>query len=289
MGLDQNGTKFMLYARSLGVEFARTAMIGRQGLHLRPSELARNLVAFGDRVDPATVESWFGETHGFADRFLGYLGAEEVHSFDHSDYEGATHTHDMNQAIPERFKGRYSVVLDGGSLEHVFNPAVALKNCMEMVQVGGHFLGITPTNNFMGHGFYQFSPELFFRVFAEESGFQIVKVIAFEDRPNATWFSVKDPKAVKGRVELINRAPTYLLVVARKTRECAVFQTTPQQSDYLAAWEGSSGDPGSQGAVKGLLKRALPEPLRKAIRKLIGLGKPRFDPRHYDPIDPLER
>jgi hypothetical protein len=30
---------------------------------------------------------------------------------------------------------------------------------------------VTPANNQMGHGFYQFSPELFFRVFSQENGY----------------------------------------------------------------------------------------------------------------------
>ena len=47
MGLDVNGTKFLLYARTQGVDFATTATIGHQGLNLTPSRLRRNLAAFG--------------------------------------------------------------------------------------------------------------------------------------------------------------------------------------------------------------------------------------------------
>src|SRR5438477_418150 len=79
--------------------------------------------------------------------------------------------HDMNEPIPDKFKETYTAVLDGGSLEHVFNFPVAIKNCMEMVKVGGHYLAITPANNFFGHGFYQFSPELYFTVLSKENGF----------------------------------------------------------------------------------------------------------------------
>lgn len=70
----------------------------------------------------------------------------------------------MNREIPGDFIEKYSMVLDGGSLEHVFNFPVAVRNCMQMLQVGGHYLAITPANNFMGHGFYQFSPELYFSI-----------------------------------------------------------------------------------------------------------------------------
>ena len=55
-------------------------------------------------------------------------------------------------------------MIDSGSLEHVFNISQALRNCLEMVESGGHFISIGPANNAMGHGFYQFSPELYFRI-----------------------------------------------------------------------------------------------------------------------------
>ena len=130
----------------------------------------------------------------------------------------------MNEPIPHDLKFRYSVVLDGGSLEHVFNFPVAIKNCMEMLQVGGHYLGVTPANNFMGHGFYQFSPELFFSVFSEENGYELTSLIVFEDKYNAKWFSVKNPQKINTRVALINDIPTYLLILAKRISEGSIFK-----------------------------------------------------------------
>lgn len=37
MGLDINGTRFLMYAKTREVNYAKTAMIGRHGLHLFPS------------------------------------------------------------------------------------------------------------------------------------------------------------------------------------------------------------------------------------------------------------
>lgn len=53
----------------------------------------------------------------------------------------------MNLPVPEVHKDSYTAVLDGGSLEHIFNFPVAIKNCMEMLKVDGQYLGITPVNN----------------------------------------------------------------------------------------------------------------------------------------------
>jgi len=42
----------------------------------------------------------------------------------------------MSQPIDTIHKNKYDLVFDGGTLEHVFNFPVAIKNCMEMVKVG---------------------------------------------------------------------------------------------------------------------------------------------------------
>jgi hypothetical protein len=288
MGFDKNGTRFLLYCRTLEVDFARTAMIGRQGLHLSKRDLKSVFASFGNRVDVQQIDSIFNQTNGYAEHLLTCLGAEEVHSFDNSGYEDATHLHDMNRELPDRFKEQYTAVVDGGSLEHVFNFPVAIKNCMEMVSIGGHYLAITPANNFLGHGFYQFSPEVYFSVFTPDNGFELRSMIAFEDRPNARWYSVKSPLEVRGRVTLTNSTPLYLLVVARKLARTLVFATTPQQSDYISMWrDKSTPQPiAEQGAFRELVRRRVPVPIRRLIRKVLRRSYSRFDPRFFRPMEP---
>jgi hypothetical protein len=272
-------------------------MIGRQGLHLSKSDLKSVFGSFRYKVDARQIDSIFNQTNGYAEHLLTCLGAKEVHSFDKSGYEGATHLHDMNLELPDRFKEQYTTVLDGGSLEHIFNFPVAIKNCMEMVSVGGHYLAITPANNFLGHGFYQFSPEVYFSVFSRENGFELTRVIAFEDRPDARWYSVKSPLEVRGRVTLTNSLPVYLLVVARKLTRTLVFETAPQQSDYLAIWHNmslcSDGDPKStpppitkQVACLEFLKRRVPGPVKRLILRVLRRSHVGFDRRFFHPMDP---
>lgn len=236
MGLDLNGIRFLLFAQNAGADFENTAMIGRQRLDLSHAELKKLLRSYGHSVGARVSKSIFAETEGYAEAFLKHIGAKNIHSFDVSSYEGATHLHDMNEEILPELKGRYSLVLDGGSLEHVFYFPTAIRNCMEMLQVGGHYLGITPANNFMGHGFYQFSPELYFNIFTPKNGFEMINLIAFEDKPGTTWYAVKNPKDVNSRVSLVNSQPVYLLVLAKKISAAKIFKSTPQQSDYVAMW-----------------------------------------------------
>lgn len=243
MGLDINGIQSILYAKVQGVDFSKTAMIGRQGLHLSQSEFRNNLVNFGFSFDESIIEQIFTKEAPYAEDFFLSLGAKIVHSYDNSDYEGASHVHDMNKSIPEQHKQQYSVVCDSGSLEHIFNFPVAIKNCMEMVQVGGHYVGITPANNFMGHGFYQFSPELFYSVFTAENGFELVSLIAFEEDPKAEWYSLSIPAPTNVQGALTSsRRPIYLFVIAKRVENVGPMQSMPQQSNFITVWNSHNND-----------------------------------------------
>jgi hypothetical protein len=298
MGIDINGAKFLLYVRNLGVDFGLTAMIGRQGLMLTRNDLKDAFSVFGDASSDERVEQIFTRGGGYADHLLIHLGAQDVHSFDISPYEGATHLHDMNREIAPEMKGQYTAVLDGGSLEHVFNFPTAIKNCMEMVRAGGHYLAITPANNYMGHGFYQFSPELFFNVFSRDNGFEVIKIIAFENRPGTKWYSVRSPLEVRGRVTLTNRIPVMLFVVARKLANAEIFKNAPQQSDYQAIWradESNSGIAGPRSAATGKevsslawIRQIIPLPIKRLGRMLIDFSNKGFDPRFFSPFDPAK-
>jgi hypothetical protein len=174
-------------------------------------------------------------------------------------------------------------VIDGGTLEHIFNYPVAIKNCMEMVQPGGHLLLMTPANNFMGHGFYQFSPELFFRIFSEENGFELRRAIFAETDPDAQWYEIVDPAKARRRVELINRRPAYLLIQARKLRQVPVLATTPQQSDYTILWDNPAGKAGTSrlpATRTGRIIRGITRRLGAAYRSVEpeGLAARRFRP-----------
>jgi hypothetical protein len=240
MGFDVPGLRFLLGAHQRGVRFQSTAMIGRQELMLDIISLQRILDAFGVSQMPGLARRIMTEGNGFAEPLLKLLGAERICSIDASAYEGASVVHDMNLPVPEHLKHCFSLVVDAGTLEHVFNFPTAIKSCMEMVGEGGHLLLVTPANNFTGHGFYQFSPELFFRIFSDSNGFEVDRVIVCETSPEAPWYEVMDPARAGRRVELTTTRPTYLLVQARRVRLRPVLTEIPQQSDYTALWKENS-------------------------------------------------
>ncbi|MCK5692393.1 MAG: hypothetical protein KAI08_06075 [Bacteroidales bacterium] len=247
MGLDINGVKLLLHAKQLEVNFDRVLTIGRQMLYLREKELRRMLIQAGliaaDSKDTFAVDT-------YAETFLKMLGAEVTDSLDASAYEEASMIHDLNLPLPKEMRSKYSVVIDGGSLEHVFNFPIAIQNCMNLIETDGYYIGITPANNFLGHGFYQFSPELYYRIFSPSNGFRMVKMYLYVDRKRASFYEVLDPLELKQRVIMANASPSYLFILAQKTEEKEVFKVVPQQSDYEhIVWnEGTGGS--SSGQVK---------------------------------------
>lgn len=106
---------------------------------------------------------------------------------------------------------------------------------MQMLQVGGHYLAVTPANNMFGHGFYQFSPELFFSLFSEKNGFKTKKVILWVEGAKS-WYEVLNPTQVKSRVFLKNDQITFLLVIAEKIADVNLDILKVQQSDYEYTW-----------------------------------------------------
>jgi len=278
MGLDTNGVKLLLHAKQLGVNFRKVITIGRQILFLKEKELERLLIQAGlmdaFKRDPFQVSS-------HAEPFLSLLGAEHTDSLDASAYEGATLIHDLNMPLPEKLFSRYSLVIDGGSLEHVFNFPTAIKTCMSLIKQGGYYIGITPANNFLGHGFYQFSPELYYRIFSEANGFEVLKMYLYRDRKGASFYEVLDPLDLQQRVILANSEASFLFVIAQKREEKELFKTIPQQSDYEhIVWSNKTGaapaGEGRKGTSKlAKLKRQMTNLFSRHMREM-GDSNPKF-------------
>ena len=238
MGIESLHATFLSYCSLNGVDFDTTAMLGRQSLSLGERDLRNVFDKLKISYSQSKMQDIFANTSlqdlkvGFAEQFFQAIGARDVKSIDASAYEGADIIHDMNLAVPEALTDRFSVLFDGGSLEHIFNFPVAIENCMRMVKKGGHFISIGPANNFFGHGFYQFSPELFYRVFCEENGFKIKNVFVCAAKNTGTWYKVPDPASLRRRIAFSNQVPTLQLFVAEKIDFDAGLHVMPQQSDY---------------------------------------------------------
>ena len=257
MGLDLEIARFLLQAQQSGVCFRSCLTLGRQSYFLGRAETRSLFRHFGgeQRITRDLAALASGQ---FSDPFWRILGAEHLDSMDASGYEGATVLQDLNVPVPPELEERYDVVFDGGTLEHVFNFPVALMNAMRMVRTGGRLITISPMNNLCGHGFYQLSPELFFRVLSPPLGFKIEQVVAVEYGLRRRWFQVADPEEVRDRVALIGSRPVFLMVQAQKLGAFPGISTWPRQSDYFAMWQESAARSDGRPLAQDAQRRSRP-------------------------------
>jgi SAM-dependent methyltransferase len=277
MGISFQDARMLCQARLRGVGFADTLTIGHQSLYLNPTELKLLRQDFQARLPQSAIKPL--EDYRFkdyADNFLrDFLGVVSLNIVDYSAYQGANIIHDLNRPVPPELWGRFDAVIEGGSLEHIFNFPVAISNLMKMIKVGGSLFMTTPANNLCGHGFYQFSPELMFRVFAPENGFELQRVALFEAlfpgvelTSNRRIFEVSDPAFVRARVGLVSKRPVMMMVEARKIEDIPLFTQAPLQSDYVSLWKPAGGKSRPRGISRALVSifERLPVSLQARVR-----------------------
>ena len=230
MALIKDYADFLVAARRQGACFDRVVTLGR---------LQNNLTCAPElqgRTDPVLADRYVDTF------FRTVLGTVELDALDYSAYEGANLVHDLNQPLPPARHEQYDVAVDAGTLEHVFDLPAALRNTMLLPRVGGSLFLLPPANNLFGHGFYQFSPDLFFRVLSPANGYRIAKMAIMEShfidiergmRPQR--YAVLDPAARGGRSIMVSRFPAVLFVHAIKLGPTPE-RLTALQSDYVATW-----------------------------------------------------
>ena len=295
MGLNYWEARLIWEARCRGVSLANTLTVARLSLNLHPGEVAR-LAAEHRRRFPDTERTplanyKFGD---YVDEYLqSFAGVSSVTVMDYSSYEGATLIHDLNKPVPDALHGKFDAVIEGGSLEHVFNYPTAVASLMRMVKVGGSLFLSTPANNCCGHGFYQFSPELMYRIFSEANGFNLERAVlvegvypSFELTSNRKAYEVLDPAEVGIRIGLVSKRPVMMLIEATKIRDVIPFGSPPLQSDYVKVWDQarSKKQPGLAVRLKRMVER-LPRFIQSPLmglrlRRLYSFSNRRF----YKPI-----
>lgn len=286
MGLTATDIDLLLALKNRKAPISRIVTIGRQSLCLHSKQVARLR-----RIIPescALANYCWGE---IADSILRDLtGAGEVVSIDMSAYEGASIAHDMNLPLADRrpdLAAQFDLVIDGGTLEHVFNFPVAVANLMFLAREGGYILSANPANNLCGHGFYQFTPELMRRIYSAENGFQTELIVLTQSRymsvemdPGPKFFAVADPASLGRRILVRNRWPVMIRTLAKRVGDPPQDGLDVQQSDYVMAWSGSAAT-GPQNAFKAAALKVfhrLPRALQSRlydIKQRNTLGNPR--------------
>lgn len=240
MGIDSHSLQLLRYAREKFGELGATITLGRLAVLLGPKAARKWAGTSGGAWCEVLLKEKFGATH--------------VDSIDNSGYEGATIVADFNHPIPAQLAGQYDTVLDFGCTEHIFDVAQSLRNISALCRVGGRILHCVPSNGCCGHGFYQFSPELFWTWYSQANCYADTEVFLADLCDTKYWYRVPPPADGK-RINVRSSNDLYVLAATRRTGE---ITQAAQQSDYAFTWSQSSGEapvhkPGKLAALREVL------------------------------------
>lgn len=145
-------------------------MIGKQNILIQWNKFIRELKNFGFEYDEVLLEKIRGIKPIDAFSFFQMLGFGNVNALDYSDYEGANILFDLNSDdIPQGLIEKWDFVINGGTLEHIFNISVAIKNISKMAKKGGIIYHISPLAGWIDHGFYSISPTFYMDYYQENN------------------------------------------------------------------------------------------------------------------------
>ena len=241
------GSASLLYELKKDIGFSGTILqLGKQSLYVEADQLPLIAAKFGFEIDITGIAK---DNHGeyingtYNDTvFFSKLGFETICSLDANDYEGADIIHDLNQPIPESLSGNFDFIYDGGTLEHIFDFPQSLKNIFQLLKVGGVIAHAQASHNHVDHGFYMYSPTVFWDYY-NANNFEILKSYIYEYEHQHNAYTTKDwliyeyePSAIEHLVSGgWGRKQLGIWFVARKL-ENSTCNVVPQQGAYLRTW-----------------------------------------------------
>lgn len=189
---------------------------------------------------PQTLPAPLVTGHVTANEVFLRLGFERVMTTDVDGFEGCDLVFDLNaDHVPEGHAGAYDMVLDAGTFEHVFHLPNAFRNVVAFAKPGGRIVHHAPSSNHIDHGFYMFSPTLFWDFYAA-NGMAVPRFDLVRYR-----FSATEPiswDVATYRAGALNKfmfgglggGCFGVALVAEKTD--AIGDILPQQGLYAQAW-----------------------------------------------------
>lgn len=191
------------------------------------------------------------------DSFFQCLGFAESEAMDFSAYEAADHVFDLNEAeLPAGLVGRYDMVVDGGTMEHVFHTPNLLKNVFRLLKPGGRIVHMAPSSNHTDHGFYMFSPTFLWDYY-HTNGFEVnsLELVRYDVlNPVGAWsFYRYEPGALQGAANGELGAGMYAAFSVCTKTERSTCDRVPVQGRplYEATLNAERGDRAPAEAPKG--------------------------------------
>jgi hypothetical protein len=122
-----------------------------------PRKFFKNYILLKDQIKNYLPQNNF-KNKFINNFFFRILGFNKILSLDVSSYQNPDIIYDLNNPkTPEKLKNIADCVVDGSTLEHVFNPLASLSNIDSFLKNNGLVIHILPINNLSEDGFYQFN------------------------------------------------------------------------------------------------------------------------------------
>lgn len=200
------------------------------------------------------------------------LGFDKVESVDYSNFEQCTIVQDLSADIPAELYDKYDLIYDGGTSEHIFNIPKVMANYNKMLKAGGRIIHASPSSNYVDHGFYMFSPTLFYDYYSANK-WNIIDSLFIESkrRLSALW-NIYDytPNCLEWHSAGGLKNKMYgIFFVAQKTVK-STYDAPFQQGFYIKVWDDGYGKNSlneSNSLLKKIAERA-PESIKNILRPL---------------------
>jgi hypothetical protein len=201
------------------------------------------------------------------------LGIQDYCDIDKFDWDEPMLQHDLNVPVPEEFRDRFNLVIDGGAAEHVFDVRQVMANIVAMTRVGGTVIQIASLRP--DHGFYSFSPCLFFDYYKLNGFENCVCYVLLIDQQDVLTEYAKPKRYFEYRygdpvAEVVGTAEEALVFFTARKHEAMQSLNIPTQGVY-----GETALNKSTSAVTSRFDSLVPQafqplmrPLRPWVRRL---------------------
>jgi hypothetical protein len=182
---------------------------------------------------------------------------------------------DLNfDRLPRDMRGRFELVVNCGTTEHVFGQFNAFKLMHEAVRRGGHFFHQLPATGFFNHGYFAYHPRLFGDL-AAANGYAIVGLTYSEPQGHGVFAdgcfpppNLADPTAFRESVRRLSEGtptvPNGLLNALLRKDRAERFRVPLETVSSLAAPD--------ERIAKDYSRRPQGSAARRAL-KALGVGR----------------
>jgi len=246
MGIAKGAARILLKESRRRPFSGRVLVLGKQDVYFDYETLEKAACDFGvelckSRPVSLSLKPELAALNYISDEsFFLSLGFSEYAALDYSDYESADYVFDLNRSdLPSRLTESFDFIADCGTIEHVFHLPNAFGNIFRMLKSSGRVVHLAPSSNYMDHGFYMFSPTLFWDFYAANkfdiNAFQVIRhtINAHTDPWEASDYQPGCLEAVS--FGGLDDGMYGILCIATKTDE-STGDAIPQQHYFVKRW-----------------------------------------------------